>query len=60
MSELYKLKEVAAILKVSTPTLYAWRDAGKIKFIKIGGRNRISSDELERFIRTQDQNTGEA
>lgn len=60
MPEFYKLKEVAAILKVSTPTLYSWREAGKIKFIKIGGRNRISREELDRFIRAQEQNTAEA
>lgn len=58
--EFFKLKEVAAILKVSTPTLYAWRDTGKIKFIKIGGRNRITREELDRFIKSQEQNHAEA
>jgi excisionase family DNA binding protein len=58
--EFLKLKEVAAILKVSTPTLYAWRDTGKIKFIKICGRNRITREELNRFIKAQEQQTAEA
>lgn len=58
--EFFKLKEVAAILKVSIPTLYEWRNAGKIRFIKIGGRNRISREELDRFIKDQERNTGEA
>ena len=57
--EFLKLKEVAAILKVSTPTLYAWRDTGKIKFIKICGRNRITREELDRFIKSQEQQTAE-
>lgn len=51
--EFFKLKEVAAILKVSVPTLYAWRDAGKIRFVKIGARNRITREELDRFIKGQ-------
>lgn len=55
--EFLKLKEVAAILKVSTPTLYAWRDTGKINFIKICGRNRIKREELDRFIKSMEKQT---
>jgi excisionase family DNA binding protein len=51
--EFLKLKEVAAILKVNIKTLYTWREAGKIRFTRICGRNRITRDELERFIKAQ-------
>lgn len=52
MSELMTLKEVAAMLKVTTKTLYKLRGQGQIAFTKIGGATRISLDELERFLAT--------
>lgn len=50
MENYLTLKDVAARLKVTKKTLYEWRRAGKIEFVKIGTRNRITTAELERFI----------
>lgn len=55
MSELLTLKAVADLLKVHTQTLYHWRNHGKITFVKVGGRNRITRDEVERFLNPQPQ-----
>lgn len=55
MSELLTLKTVADLLKVHTQTLYHWRRLGKIKFVTVGGRNRITRDEVERFLNPQPQ-----
>lgn len=56
---LYKIKEVASLLRVHPQTVYNWHREGKIKFVKIVGRNRIEQTELDRFINTQNTN-GEA
>ena len=55
MSELLTLKAVAELLKVHTQTLYYWRNHGKITFVKVGGRNRITREEVERFLNPQPQ-----
>lgn len=60
MPEFYKIKEVAATLKVHPQTLYNWHRAGKIRFTRICGRNRIKREELDRFINAQEQGAGEA
>lgn len=49
--ELLTLAEVAAILKVSRKTLYAWKAQGKIRFVKVAGcLIRIPRTELAAFI----------
>ena len=49
--ELLTLAEVAKILKVSRKTLYTWKEQGKIRFVKIGGRlNRVFKNELTELI----------
>jgi len=50
MLELFKLKEVAAALKVTRPTLYKLAKRGKLHFIKIGSSTRIAKDELDRLL----------
>lgn len=51
MLECYKIEDAAKMLKVSADTLYNLHRAGKISFVKIGNRNRITSAELERFLK---------
>ena len=48
--EFYTIQEVARALKVTERALYIWKDEGKITFTKFGKSNRISREELERFI----------
>ena len=50
MPEYYTINEVSAMLKVNRQTVYNWRRLGKIKFVIVGGRNRITNEELQRFI----------
>ena len=57
MPELMTLREAAEKLKTTVKTLYAWRKAGDLAFVKIGGQNRITADELTRFV---DAGRGEA
>lgn len=60
MPEFFKIKEVAATLKVHPQTINNWHREGKIKFVRLCGRNRITKEELDRFIKAQEQQTAEA
>jgi len=51
MLQCYSLKDAAKALKISVDTLYNLHRDGKISFLKIGSRNRITSEELERFLK---------
>lgn len=46
---MYKIKEVAKILKVSEKWLYEKIREGKIKPVNLGGNIRVSEDELNRI-----------
>jgi excisionase family DNA binding protein len=50
MPEMLKLKDVAAALKVTIPTLYNLAKRGKLHFVKIGAATRINKDEINRFL----------
>ena len=57
MGELLTVKEVAAKLKVSRPTVYTFIGLG-LKFIKLGERSvRFRPSEVERFVKTMEQKT---
>ena len=51
MPEYLTINEVSAMLKVNRQTVYNWHRHGKIELVKVGARNRITKDELERFIK---------
>ena len=51
METLYKVKEVASILKVSVHTVRYWVLNKKIKFIKIKKSVRIPQSELDRLMK---------
>jgi excisionase family DNA binding protein len=50
-NKLYKLPEVAKILKVSDKTIYRWIAKGKIKATKPLGQWRVSQEELNRLLK---------
>lgn len=57
MDELLTVKEVAAKLKVSHPTIYTFIGLG-LKYIKLGERSvRFRPSEVERFVKTMEQKT---
>ena len=57
MGELLTVKEVAAKLKVSRPTVYTFIGLG-LRFIKLGERSvRFRPSEVERFVKTMEQKT---
>ncbi len=45
--QMYTIKEAAAYLKVSEPTLYRWMKEGSLSFFKVGGSTRFSRDGLD-------------
>ncbi len=57
MDELLTVKEVAARLKVSRPTIYAFIGLG-LKFIKLGERSvRFGPSGVDHFVKTMEQRT---
>lgn len=50
MQELFALRSVADTLKTSIKTLYRLRRRGELSFVKVGNRNRITADEINRYL----------
>lgn len=44
-------EEAAAILRISTKTLYRLRDAGKLNAVKIGRSLRYRESDLKRYMK---------
>ena len=44
------LNQFAKIIEVSYPTICRMRDRGEVKVIKVGGINRVYTDEVKRFL----------
>jgi excisionase family DNA binding protein len=53
MPEMLTLKEVAAMLKVTIPTLYNLRKRGLLQFVKIGRLTRIEKECLLHYLAGQ-------
>lgn len=49
--ELYTLREVETIVKVSQRTLYNWIKSGKLKAKKVGGQYRVSPKTIEELLK---------
>lgn len=52
--KLYSLKEVAKLLDVTERTLHNYIKTGKLKRQKIGGKWKISDENLKKFINGED------
>jgi len=50
LKQLYKLKEVAQVLRVTERTLYSYIKDGRLNAVKIGNRWKVSGDEVRAFI----------
>lgn len=49
--ELYKAREVAALLRLNTKTLYGWIARGEVGVLRTpGGGIRVTRDELVRLL----------
>ena len=58
--ELFRVREVAEILKVDPQTVYRWVRKGKINIIRLSsGGVRISRSEIDKFITPIDEKTQE-
>lgn len=49
--EMYTLKEVEDILKVSQRSLYRYIKSGQLKAVKFGKAWRVSREDLEAFLK---------
>ena len=48
--EIYTLKEVEEIMKVSRRTIYNWIKENKLEVTKPGGQYRVSQEALDKFL----------
>lgn len=53
--ELLTTKETAAILKISTKSLYRLFTENKMQYIKVGRQIRVSYNSLEQYINANTQ-----
>lgn len=53
--EVLKLKDVAALLKVSEKTIYSMTQAGELPAFKVRGQWRFSRQDIETWIEKQKQ-----
>jgi excisionase family DNA binding protein len=56
MDKLLTLKQVASTLGLSTKTISRYIESGKLKASKFGNRWRIKPEEVDKFIKGQEQN----
>jgi len=57
--ELYKAREVAALLRLNTKTFYGWVKRGKAEVIRTPtGGIRVRRDEVLRLVHDQDNVAG--
>ena len=60
MTKLFTVKEVLDIFRISEPTFYNWKRVGKIRPIKIAGKNLISEEEINRIIKEAQEQTAQS
>ena len=58
--EMYTVREIAKMLKVSEGTVRNYLVEGKIKYVKILGNTRITKEELDKLIIPVDKKEAEA
>jgi excisionase family DNA binding protein len=49
--DFYTIDEVAELFKVTRTTVYDWMKSEQLKFVKVGGRRRITRQAINEFIR---------
>lgn len=50
MEKAYTVKEVAALLRISTATVYRHIENGELDFVRIGKRWRMPAHQLEKYL----------
>jgi len=53
LKNLLTVKEVAALLRVSTQTLYKMLEQGQIPAVKVGSQWRFDGDKIQTWIESQ-------
>ena len=48
--KLLTVEDIAELFQTSTSTIYRWVHKREIPFVKLGGKLRISPDEIQEYI----------
>jgi len=59
LKNLLTVKEVAALLRVSTQTLYKMLEQGQIPAVKVGSQWRFDGDKIKTWIERQGVRAGD-
>jgi len=51
MEKMYSVMEVASMFGVTRGTVFLWMKAGRLPFVWVGGRRRITESAVNGFIR---------
>lgn len=51
MEQLYAIKDLVQLLRVNKTTIYRWEKEGKLKFVRINGKPRVTESELKRLMK---------
>jgi excisionase family DNA binding protein len=55
----YTINEAAELLGVTRKTIYQWMDSGRLAFVVVGERRRITQDAMQAFIQASTQRAAE-
>ena len=55
MEEMYTIREVAEMLKISVSSMYRYVEAGKFPHKKIGTNIRFTSEHINEFLENKNQ-----
>ncbi len=51
VKDFYTINDVARLFDVTRTTVYDWMNTGKLPYVIIGGRRRVTREALQAFIR---------
>lgn len=51
MERYYTVNEIAEMFKVTRTTVYDWMNTGKLKWVQVGARRRVTQTTLEDFVK---------
>lgn len=56
----YTINEIAELFGVTRPTVYEWMNTGRLEYVVIGARRRVTQRALDAFVESGSQSAREA
>lgn len=52
MERYYTVNEIAEMFKVTRTTVYEWMSSGRLGWVQVGGRRRVTQTAIDSFVRS--------